>query len=466
MELTEEELEQFRERRDTFAPEMYDLNKVLDDTIVGEHAARMSLFTIFILSKICSYVSGPSAGGKTAIMDAVIDTLMPGDGVVVEGGSDKAIFDKEREIKKAKYVEIRELNKVNQLWIEIFKSWGEGKEFIYERAQIQGGNKKFILPPRPFVVSRADESANEHDVGAEFRSRMVEVVVDGSQDQTLSVIDWQAESKEDPFDVKHVDKVFKACVKWHVGHLPEPDIIVNPAATVLTKYIPSVFTTARRDFPKYLANCEGIAKFYHRDRMIVDIKGKKTLFVTPADLFLNHYIFGTAMIASALRCNQLEKQMIQIIEKYGELTKADIQRCLRKYQINVTLRVIDNHLNHLGDLGYLNIDKPKRENVYSVSDFYNEFTVSPDFNEIVEAIKQKMRTNKNYQPFAEEYIKRFCGDGETLMVKDPISGQDINILTYQFDKPHEVQLVGGEQGTGDVDSDYLYTRKPLFLTID
>lgn len=64
----------------------------------------------------------------------------------------------------------------------------EGEEFVYERAQIQGGNKKLILPPRPFVVSRADESANDFDVGAEFRSRMVEISVDGSKEQTENVM--------------------------------------------------------------------------------------------------------------------------------------------------------------------------------------------------------------------------------------------------------------------------------------
>ncbi|WP_407282331.1 hypothetical protein V7O61_06785 [Methanolobus sp. WCC1] len=332
LELTEADFERFKQMRSITMPEIYDLNIILDDTIVGEHQARMSLFTIFILSKICTYVSGPSAGGKTALMDAVLDTLMPGDGVVVEGGSDKAIFDKEREIKKARYVEIRELNKVNQIWLEIFKSWGEGKEYVYERAQIQGFNKKFVLPPRPFVVSRADESANDYDVGAEFRSRMVEISVDGSKEQTESVMDRQAENVENPFDVKQVDKVFKACLKWHISNIPEFDVIVNPAGGMLKKYIPTVFTTARRDFPKYLANCEGIARFYHKDRMITDINGQKTLFVTPKDLFLNHYIFGTSLIASALRCSHLEKQMIKVIEKHGEVTKQELQRYLRGYK--------------------------------------------------------------------------------------------------------------------------------------
>jgi hypothetical protein len=402
LELSEEEFERFEKSRDEFMPEMYDVNIILDDTIVGKHTSRMSLFTIYILSKICSYVSGPSAGGKTMIMDAALDTLMPGDGVVIEGGSDKAIFDKEREIKKAKYVEIRELNKVNQLWIEIFKSWGEGKEFVYERAQLQGYNKRFELPPRPFVVSRADESANDFDVGAEFRSRMVEVSVDGSKEQTENVMERQAENVENPFEVKHVDKVYKACMKWHVSNLPEFDVIVNPSGKMLKQYIPTVFTTARRDFPKYLANCEGIARFYHKERMCVEIDGQKTLFITPKDIFLNHYIFGTSLIASALRCSHLEKQIIKVIEKNGQLTKQELQRHLRTYNVNVTLRIIENHLKHLADLGYLNVDKPKRENFYSVSEFYDEFSVDPDFNEIVEYIKERMRTIEQYQPYVYE----------------------------------------------------------------
>ncbi|RXG35034.1 hypothetical protein [Methanohalophilus sp. WG1-DM] len=98
LELDDEQFAEFKRLREEIVPEIYDINTILDDTIVGEHNSRMSLFTIFILSKICTYVSGPSAGGKSALMDAVIDTLMPGDGVVIEGGSDKAIFYKKFEI--------------------------------------------------------------------------------------------------------------------------------------------------------------------------------------------------------------------------------------------------------------------------------------------------------------------------------------------------------------------------------
>jgi arginine repressor len=136
--------------------------------------------------------------------------------------------------------------------------------------------------------------------------------------------------------------------------------------------------------------------------MCVEIDGQKTLFITPKDIFLNHYIFGTSLIASALRCSHLEKQIIKVIEKNGQLTKQELQRHLRTYNVNVTLRIIENHLKHLADLGYLNVDKPKRENFYSVSEFYDEFSVDPDFNEIVEYIKERMRTIEQYQPYVYE----------------------------------------------------------------
>lgn len=433
--LTPAELETFERVRDKFVPTLSDVNEILDDTLVGEYETRMSLFTLYILSRICTYVTGPSAGGKSAVMDACIDCLMPGDGLVVEGGSEKAIFDMARKIEKCKYVEIRELNKINTDWIEIFKSWGEGKPYEYKRSKgIVGGTSDMILPPRPFVVSRADESANSVEVGAEMRSRLVEITVDGSQRQTKSVMSRQAENVENPFAVKQVDNLRKACLKWHISNLPEFDVYVNPAGGFLKTFIPTVFTTARRDFPKYLKNCEGIARFYHKERISGTVHGQSTLFVTPADMFLNHKIFGTNLIESALRCSHLEKIIIKVLDNGGAQTKAQIQRSLRDESVNATLKVVETHLNHLADIGYLNVEKPGRENVYSVSDFYNEFAITPDFRQIVEYTKNTMQSVEHYAPFADEYIEKFCTG--SIIVQDPITGEDINICEYRFDAPH------------------------------
>jgi hypothetical protein len=76
-----------------------------------------------------------------------------------------------------------------------------------------------------------------------------------------------------------------------------------------------------------------------KERLTVEINGQKTLFVTPADIFLNHFIFGTSLIASALRCSHLEKQMIKVIEKSGQLTKQDLQQHFRSI-ISVSNQIV------------------------------------------------------------------------------------------------------------------------------
>jgi hypothetical protein len=86
------EFEEFKRIRDAGRFTLFDVNQILDDKVVGEYTTRLSTFTIFILSKIPTFMSGPSAGGKTVLMDACIDCLMPGDGILIEGGSDNVIF--------------------------------------------------------------------------------------------------------------------------------------------------------------------------------------------------------------------------------------------------------------------------------------------------------------------------------------------------------------------------------------
>jgi hypothetical protein len=268
-------------------------------------------------------------------------------------------------------------------------------------------------------------------------SRIVEIAVNGSQDQTKAVLNRQAVNVENPFDVLQTDLVERAFLRWHISNMPDFDVFVNPAGQKLMNYIPTVLTTARRDFPKYIKNCEGISRFFHKERMTATIQGKSVIFVTPQDMFLNHMIFGDNLIQSALRCSDLEKLMMQVVIKHGSLSKTQVQTKLRSWSLNVTTKTVGTHLDHLADLGYLEVTKEGSTNHYSASDFYKEFDICPDFREVVNHCKATMESIPHYEPFAAEYAERFCS-GNKLTVINPFDGDVINILDHDFGSAFDV----------------------------
>jgi hypothetical protein len=89
---SEFEFEEFKRLRETYTWSLYNVNEVLDDKVVGEYKTRLSTFTIFILAEIPTFMSGPSASGKTVLMDACLGCVLPQDGVLIEGGSDVAFL--------------------------------------------------------------------------------------------------------------------------------------------------------------------------------------------------------------------------------------------------------------------------------------------------------------------------------------------------------------------------------------
>ena len=431
--LSQSEYEEFQRIKDNYRPTLYSVNLALDDSIVAEYKNRLSLFTLFVLAKNNVYMSGPSASGKTLLMEACAGLTMPDDTLIIAGSSEKAIFEQEREIKKANYIIIPEINKVSSLiFFEVLKSWGEGKEYVYRRAGgISGRMAEFKLPPKCFVFSRADESSSTNPIGAELMSRLTEITSNGSSDQTLAVLHRQAEGFENPFDKEQVDMIQRACLRHHISNLPVVDLCLNPAAQLLKECIPVTFTTARRTFPIYKQNADGIARFHWKDRLIGEIKHQSVLFVTPADMFLNHMIFGDKLIESALRCNEMQKIIMQIINKGGSLSKQTIQSILHTYGINSTIKIVESHLNHLTDLGYLDVTPEGRLNYYSTSTFYKCFDIRPNFKEIVEYSKSTMESIKHYKDYSDQYIERFC-TGKGLEVTNPFDGTNINIVEYNW----------------------------------
>lgn len=442
--LTDHDWQTFVNCRETFKPNLSDISLMLDDLVVGEHEVRMSLFTNFILSDIPVFVKGPSAGGKSQVMDACLETLMPGHGVLIEGGSDKVIFEMQNEINKGTHVEIREVNKVNEMVFEILKSWGEGKTYEYKRAKVQGGYQPFTLDAKPFVMSRADESMKSVEIPTELYSRLVELTINGKQNQTKAVLQRQAADKINPFAIRHVDKLHQAYIKWHISNLVHYDQYINPAAESLIEFIPTMFTTARRDYPKYLKNIDGITRFYWKERMTATIQDQSVIFSTPQDIFLNHRIFGKTLIDSAIRCSTMEQFILKAVKAVPGATKDELRKQLRKWDLNVALTVVDSQLKKLEDVGYIQSDRPSKKNIYYISDFYQEFNVTPNVNKIIKTAKKVMNSIDLYQPYADEYIERYCSK-ESLFVKDPFTGERINICEYEFEDVNDINI--DEQST-------------------
>lgn len=442
LQLNESQFTEYLARRDTFVPSLRDIDEMLDSRIVGERYNRLSVFTVFILSQICVYVSGDSGAGKTQLMDAVTSTLMPGAACVVSQGSGKLIFTnkKARDMNKAKYIVMPELNKVhnNLDLVEVLKTWGEGKDASYERSEFGKSVNKVPLDCKPFIFSRATESAKIAPVPGELMTRVAEFMVDSSKEQTSDVMDSIAESAENPFLRKETDVVKEALIRYYVTNLNHKNIFMNPMAKVLTNYVPKVFAASRRDFKRYLRNINGICNFHHPDRMFIT-RGdaehvQRVYLVTPQDVFYNHIIFGQTLIRSAMRCNQIEKKIIKIcsLTKSG-FTKGQIQSALRADSINTTLNNVENHLNELVNIGYLLAEKTGREYYYTVSDTYREFEAKPDMRELVEYTIQSVQHNTHLTDAQKsQYINRYCkGDG--LMVTHPFTGETINILDYEFE---------------------------------
>jgi len=428
--LSEEEYKEFLEKRDSYIPTLYDVNRILDDTIVCEYTSRMSVFLAFILAKQNVYVSGLSGSGKSQIMSGVTSLVMPKDLCMINGGSEKNLLERKYDINKCKWLVISEINKVDStLTIEYLKTAAEGKVYTYDRG---GVNKCHIeLEPRSWIISRADESAQTNPIGVEMMSRLVEIVTDSSAEQTLNILNRKADNYKFPLKVNKMDMVKKACLRWHISQLPAVDLCINPAADLLADIIPTVFVSARRKYDQYALNCEAMTKFHWKNRMTVDIGGKKILFVTPIDIWQTHLIFGQHLIDAALQISSIQKLIMKIIIEEGPSTKQEVQRYLRTYSLNLATKVIETHLSHLNDLGYVAVDKPSKELVYTHTDFYKHFELNPNMQKIVDCCKYTMLTEPDYQPFAEEYIERFCNPNN-MHVLNPFTGECVDILSYDF----------------------------------
>lgn len=444
---------------DSFKPTLHDVHKILEEKIVGEHQSRMALFTSWVLSDRHVLMQGPRSSGKTWISDDVAEKFLgmrkahadddigddAGRCYPITIGSDKSAWYQVEQINAASHILIYEMQQMPKDFMEVLKKWGEGKEATYKVAQNVGGIrgiKPYILYPRPFTLCLADEE--ELKVGEQFMSRITVVRTDNSMEQTDAVKQRQAELARDGRASIKVDIELLAKLKQHITTLPPFKAInyVHPAAELFVDVVPSFFTDARRDFPKYLDNTYGIARFYWKERIIgrtaIGGDNRKILFVTPQDMYLNHLIYGQVAIESSLKCSSMERTMIEIIRLAKDKMKGrDVQKELRTHDMNVSVHMVSRHLSKLADIGYIDREKKSTTTYYEPGEIFENMSTHVDWKEVIERCKQFMESK--YPKIYDKYNERYCTKPTAL---HPFSGEPIKLLEIEDIEPPEEEQKG------------------------
>jgi len=412
-----------------FKPVLYDIHKVLDLSIVGDDLSRMALFTNWLMSNRPVLISGPRSSGKTYLADSV-STLIGDNCYTLNKGSDKSGWYQAEGFMTCTHVKVIEYGKLPNDMIETLKDWGEGKDSSYSVTVENPYNKKKYVQTktllcRPFCLCLADE--NDGVIPVELRSRITEIRTDSTIEQNMKVMAYQANLAMTPKTEDPVTVDLKYKIKFHILTMPPLDKFEykHPAADIFLNAIPNIFTDCRREFPKYLYNTYGIARFHWKERMIFKSNDEFVMLITPQDMWLNHNVFGKALIDSAMKCNVVEKEILNILKSStGDYTINMVQKALRSKGMNVNSKTVKKHLENLSDIGYAAKTQVTGTNtLFAASDFFHEFTFEIDWNKVISKCRETV--NKYYPSLANEYEERFL---KSPCVIHPFTGETIELL--------------------------------------
>lgn len=433
-----------RKKRPVYIPSLFDINKTFDvikvkpfDGIKGEYHNRMVVFTNFVLGKKCILLAGNRSTGKTALMQ-IVSAYCPNPAIISQA-SDKADF-RNVKLNESTHFIVPEINKVNDKFIEIMKDHGEGASHVYNFLDEFKQNRSVIIDPKPFITSLADE--NDSSLGAELISRLTVINMDASIEQNKRVIEEKLLRAQNPFRKEEVTQdVVKQCIEY-VKNLPniyDYQFIYLPGTSV-KNVIPPIFTDSRRDTDKYLENTKGVALFHFFDRLTFVYKNKKIILITPEDVWYNHIIYNKILVKSALKCNDTERKVIELLtdkrrQKKKGISESDIPVRFTVTQIHKellrlgythSLPTVKKYCERLTDIGYVIKDEDTRPPMFEInSSFTSEYESTIDWNKIVEECKRAVR--EIFPEYADEYIRRFCTP--PIIVKNPFTGEEIDILS-------------------------------------
>jgi len=434
-------------------PTLNDIYKFLTLDVVRESNVKMSLFTNWLLSDKCVLLEGPSSSGKTTIMDAV-SKIIGEKCIKIVGTSDTAPYYMFEKINESSHVYIPEINKVNDVVVEILKDWGEGKPSIREVTVNKKGSfetEEYIIYPKPFIFARADE--NTVQIPDELLNRMTIMNCDPSEDQTKAVLNRQADMAERPLSW-HIDYDFpdETDIQYHLRTLPKYDYYIHPAAGYFKGIMPTLFPTARRDFTRYLKNTYGITRFYHYDRVSTDVKDSEgkhyadVIMVAPYDMWANHLIYGEILLSSSLKCTKNEQLVLSIIGQNEPIGYSTVQQKLNDLEYNFTLGAVKRHMNTLSEYGYIYRSKEGNKWVFYIKPELKGFEVTIIWKDVKEYILSRIEEGIVPETLADIYTESHMDD--EWLFEHPFTGEEVDVLkTKDVTKLADIIEISGTKTT-------------------
>lgn len=435
-------------------PPLYEVLLVAKDHgLVGEERTALTMALGMIQGGLL-HVTGPSSVGKTYTIERVT-ALFNDPSLLYEvstSTSDKALFYDAAKLNDARVHYYPDITAMTDAQESILKATAEGKIADHRVTDVILDDvvAKEIYPPDAIVLASAsDNDKFDLDDYNELMTRMIQVEIDASAEQTKLINVYQALEKAGLI-TRHVTPERHDAIAAHLREIADKmDLfregegrvgsgkVLNPTtfAFAEAEIIPPLFPAARRDFPRLEKFMDSVALYNFHDRMKVRHEGQTTLLVTPEDAWIAMAIMGQYLVRSSLNISDMDIEIIRLLRGSNErLSTSDLMQELRQAGLNVRDKSVRRSLKSMADKGYVIKWEADSPITWQAAPFaaYMDYNLNLNWFELVEYTKDFAQRALAPED-AAEYIERFC-EGEGLTTVHPITGEVVNILeTSPFD---------------------------------
>ncbi len=468
--------------------------------LIGNDTAKLTFFMMYFMSEQDCLIHGPSGGGKTTLLDGAV-ALFAGeealedraDGIIVaSGGSSKSMITRSMEsrLRRDHFFIMRELQTFIQdsTNMEMFKTWMEGKTFVYGRNNAGSDETDVYRFYNPCIAtSIADENEKATKLGEELERRMYRIEIRSDNELNKRVHSAKAE-----IDALTPDKRFHLSLNEVEGlreHLqiasrkrygkpprvnnpldklkPKSDHkikhIVNPCSPSIQSRIPTRSTRSNTMINYWFKAPRGVATFYWPE---CEGRFGDIMMCTPADNYHAWQMCGKSIVYSSMGINgTLGQSLLDMIHIRSYETDDDIAsrdnsthvddivRAMR-VTADITKSVIIRNLSNLEMNGFIFSDDRHKYYWTYMEQQYKMGASWPDICEDTNAfVKENYPEHYDeYLPYVEDPVAEFWTKPDGDIVWEKVKILDVDDMSNKYSKAVEQENKKKIANLSDIES--------------